>query len=81
MGDGGVEFLAPGGVVGDVLVTALLVFGESCKTLPELALASGCLLYPALGDGDLGLGVGDGLVVVTAPPPSAGVLEPILPGR
>lgn len=75
LGDGGIEFLALDGDVSDVLVTSLLVLREAGEALAELALGGGRVLGSALGGGDLCLGIGDGLVVLAAPPPPAGVVE------
>jgi hypothetical protein len=76
LGQGGVELLAVNRDVGDVLLTPLLMLGESGETLPKIALGGDCLPDPPFAGGDLGLGVGDGLTVVAAQAPLAGVLEP-----
>ncbi len=76
LGDGGVEFLAPDGDVCDVGFTSLLVLGQGAETLPKFALRDYRLLDPAFGGVDLGLGVGDGVMVEAPPPPPTGVLEP-----
>jgi hypothetical protein len=75
LGDGGIELLALGGDVSDVLVTSLLVLREVGEALAELALGDDRVFGSALGGGDLRLGVGVGLVVVAPPPPPAGVVE------
>ena len=76
LGEASAEFLALGGHIGNVVLTPLLVLGQGGETPQEVALSASRLLGPVFGNDDLRLGVDDRLVVGSAPPEPAGVLEP-----
>lgn len=73
--ESGVEPLAVGRLIRDLLDAVSLMLCEGGEAIAEVALDTGCLLDPPLSRGDLGLGVSDGLAVVATPAPPAGLLQ------
>ena len=57
------------------LLALLLVTGDGSQFVPEVAFRSQSLLHALFAKGDLGLGGGDGFMVVASPPAAAGVIE------
>ena len=75
LAEGGVDLPPLNGQLGNDLLTPLLVLGEGGQMFPKIALSAVGLLYPHLGGGDFRVGTGDSLMVLTAPPALAGVVE------
>ncbi|MFI5269807.1 MAG: hypothetical protein ACHQ7M_20715, partial [Chloroflexota bacterium] len=80
LSNGAGELVAPRCAVVDHLLALLLVTGDGSQFVAEVAFRSHSLLHALLAKGDLGLGRGDGFMVVSSPPAAAGVIEVRLAG-